>query len=229
MEIFILKGKTEEAFKEKEIYFRLRDSLSDINVNKEIAKQMTVYQLEKKELEKQKLIAEKKQQQYFIIGTTISSVILLALILVVLKSYQQKKRANIELERKNNIIEVQKKLVEDQNKNITDSIHYASRIQSTLLPSQSYLATHLSKFLRDFFILYIPKDIVSGDFYWATQKDNFFYFVVGDSTGHGVPGAFMSLLNINFLNEAITEKGILETGQIFDYVKSQLVLHLHGE
>jgi serine phosphatase RsbU (regulator of sigma subunit) len=64
--------------------------------------------------------------------------------------------------------------------------------------------------LPEHFVLFKPKDIVSGDFYWATQKEDKFYLAVCDSTGHGVPGAFMSLLNISFLNEAINEKNILE-------------------
>jgi len=77
--------------------------------------------------------------------------------------------------------------------------------------------------LGNYFILFKPKDIVSGDFTWATIKDNHFYIACCDSTGHGVPGAFMSLLNIGFLSEAIKERNILEPGKIFDYVRSRLI------
>jgi len=106
-----------------------------------------------------------------------------------------------------------------KNKEITDSINYASKIQAALLPSQEdikYLA-------KDYFILFKPKDIVSGDFYWAEQKGDKFYLAICDSTGHGVPGAFMSLLNLNFINEAVSEKNILKPNEIFNYVRNELV------
>jgi serine phosphatase RsbU (regulator of sigma subunit) len=72
-------------------------------------------------------------------------------------------------------------------------------------------------------VYYNPKDIVSGDFYWATNHHNLFYLIVADSTGHGVPGAFMSLLNINYLHEAINEKQILEPANILNYVRTRLI------
>jgi serine phosphatase RsbU (regulator of sigma subunit) len=107
----------------------------------------------------------------------------------------------------------------EKNKEILDSIHYAERIQSTLLAHESLLQANMP----DHFILFKPKDIVSGDFYWATRKDERFYLAVCDSTGHGVPGAFMSLLNISFLNEAITERGIEKPNEVFNYVRNHLI------
>src|SRR5262249_35246339 len=94
----------------------------------------------------------------------------------------------------NTDITVQKQteeLVREKNKEITDSINYAKRIQFTLLAHADLLRENLEAN----FVLFKPKDIVSGDFYWATKRDNRFYLAVCDSTGHGVPGAFMSLLN----------------------------------
>src|ERR1051326_4151222 len=111
------------------------------------------------------------------------------------------------------------KELERRNKDITDSIHYAQRIQNALLASDALL----SKNLKEHFILFKPKDIVSGDFYWATEKDNRFYLAVCDSTGHGVPGAFMSLLNISFMNEAINERNILFPGEICGHVRKRLI------
>lgn len=110
-------------------------------------------------------------------------------------------------------------LISEKNKEILDSIHYAKRIQNALLASQQLLSNHL----KEHFVLFEPKDIVSGDFYWATKKDDRFYLAVCDSTGHGVPGAFMSLLNITFLNEAITEKGITEPHLIFNHVRERII------
>jgi len=121
----------------------------------------------------------------------------------------------------------QKNLVEEKNKEITDSIQYAQRIQSTLLAHSEFLKEKLP----EYFVLFNPKDIVSGDFYWATsikEEDNgdLFYLAVCDSTGHGVPGAFMSLLNISFMNEAINEKKIRTPNKIFDYVRKRLIQNI---
>jgi len=119
--------------------------------------------------------------------------------------------------------------IQQNSKEITDSIKYAKRIQHTLLANENLLKNNLPAY----FILYKPKDIVSGDFYWATEKATAnsgnpglgkdFYLAVCDSTGHGVPGAFMSLLNISFLNEAINERNITLPNEIFDHVRQRLI------
>jgi len=119
-------------------------------------------------------------------------------------------------------IEIQKEMLEQKQEEILDSIYYARRIQNALLAGENLLNNNLPCY----FIYYQPKDIVSGDFYWATKISQRFYFVVADSTGHGVPGAFMSLLNINYLNEAINEKQIEKPGEILDYVRSRLIKSL---
>ena len=77
--------------------------------------------------------------------------------------------------------------------------------------------------------MFRPKDIVSGDFYWAAEKDGRFYLAVCDSTGHGVPGAFMSLLNISFLNEAINEKGFINPNQVFNHVRQRLIENISSD
>ncbi len=109
--------------------------------------------------------------------------------------------------------------IQEKQKEIIDSINYAKRIQVTLLAHESILNENIPQH----FVLFKPKDIVSGDFYWATLKENKFYLAVCDSTGHGVPGAFMSLLNISFLNEAITERKIEKPNEIFNYVRERLM------
>jgi serine phosphatase RsbU (regulator of sigma subunit) len=138
---------------------------------------------------------------------------------------------NVELERKvkerTQELSEQKDLVEEKNKEILDSINYAKRIQYTLLAHDEFL----KKNLPEHFIYFQPKDIVSGDFYWATSveaseapnKKKLFYLAVCDSTGHGVPGAFMSLLNIGFLSEAINEKQIYKPNEVLDHVRKRLI------
>lgn len=96
-------------------------------------------------------------------------------------------------------IEKQRDQIARQNKEITDSILYAKRIQSAILPED----TVISNCLKEYFILYKPRDIVSGDFYWITKKENLVYVVCADCTGHGVPGAFMSMLGVSLLNEIV--------------------------
>lgn len=121
-----------------------------------------------------------------------------------------------------NKIEEKSHIIEEKQKEILDSIHYAKKIQTTLLADHDLISKHL----QNYFILYKPKDIVSGDFYWSTTQNDSFYISICDSTGHGVPGAFMSLLNVNFLNEAVNEKNIDEPGKVFDYVRQKLITNM---
>ncbi|MFN8115865.1 MAG: SpoIIE family protein phosphatase [Bacteroidia bacterium] len=116
-------------------------------------------------------------------------------------------------------------ILEHKQKEILDSIHYAKRIQNALLANK----TLVNKNIPENFILFNPKDIVSGDFYWAAEHQNKFYLAVCDCTGHGVPGAFMSLLNIGFLSEAIKEKNIEQPGDIFNYVRTRLIEAVNNE
>ncbi|MES2516108.1 MAG: tetratricopeptide repeat protein [Bacteroidota bacterium] len=115
--------------------------------------------------------------------------------------------------------------ISERNKEVTDSINYAKRIQQCMLPSME----ELQKTLGAYFLFYQPKDIVSGDFYWTTEHAGNCYIAVCDSTGHGVPGAFMSLLNIGYLNEAVKEKNITEPKQILNYVRERLIANISKE
>lgn len=122
----------------------------------------------------------------------------------------------------------QNKIIEEKQKEILDSIHYAKRIQNALLASKTVLNDNLNG-QTNYFVFYNPKDIVSGDFYWTTEHNNKFYLAVCDCTGHGVPGAFMSLLNIGFLNESIKEKSIEKPNEIFNYIRERLIHSISGE
>ncbi|MES2566102.1 MAG: two-component regulator propeller domain-containing protein [Bacteroidota bacterium] len=113
----------------------------------------------------------------------------------------------------------QKNIIEEHQKGTIDSINYARRIQYALLANEDILKANL----KDHFVLFKPKDIISGDFYWASEHNNKFYLAVCDSTGHGVPGAFMSLLNMGFLSEAIKEKNIQQPNEILNYVRARLI------
>jgi hypothetical protein len=103
-------------------------------------------------------------------------------------------------------------IISERNKDITDSINYAKRIQTAILPPQHFI----DKFLKEFFILYKPKDIVAGDFYWAEHVGDYFFIAAADCTGHGVPGAMVSVVCSNALNRAVKEFELTDPGQILD-------------
>ena len=123
------------------------------------------------------------------------------------------------IQAKNIQTEEQKAVIAQKNHEVQDSLNYAKRIQDGLLASRKNLEDNLKKH----FVFFKSKDIVSGDFYWSTEYQRNFYLAVCDSTGHGVPGAFMALLNIALLSEAIKEKQIIEPHLIFNEVRNRLV------
>jgi serine phosphatase RsbU (regulator of sigma subunit) len=114
-------------------------------------------------------------------------------------------------------------IIEEKNRDITASINYASRIQRAMLPSPSDIKGFSSKS----FVLYLPKDIVSGDFYWFSEVNHKIVLVAGDCTGHGVPGALMSMLGISFLEEIVNEREITESGQILNELRKEVQRALH--
>ena len=113
----------------------------------------------------------------------------------------------------------QKEVIEIKNKHITDSIRYAKRIQNAILPPDNFV----KQLLPNSFILYKPKDIVSGDFYWMTKKNDLTIYAAVDCTGHGVPGAFMSIVGNNQLNYAVDVKKAREASVILDYLNKGVV------
>ncbi len=115
-------------------------------------------------------------------------------------------------------IEYQKNEISEQKKEITDSILYAKRIQSAVLPSTKLLSSVLS----EHFVLFLPKDIVSGDFYWSTVKGDKIVILAADCTGHGVPGAFMSMLGISFLNEIVSTHKLDNAGTLLDELRDHV-------
>lgn len=128
--------------------------------------------------------------------------------------------ANKSLEQK--VIERTEK-IELQNREITSNIKYASKIQKALLPPQK----EMEKLLPSFFLLNKPKDIVSGDYYWLAQKDSKVIIAVADCTGHGVPGAFMSILGVAFLNEIVNKAVTVRANEILNQLTGQLIKSLH--
>ncbi len=146
--------------------------------------------------------------------------ILAGFVYLIVRIYTRHLRAIIR-ERTAEIVE-QKEEIEEKNREITDSIHYASRIQSAVLPPGDYI----SEILPARFILYLPRDIVSGDFYWITKSNGKIITVAADCTGHGVPGAFMSMLGIAFLNEIVSKQLDLHANDILNQLRVQVIKSL---
>jgi len=199
-------------------YYKLSNKYADSVMSIDMRKQAEVKQLrfefETKEVylkndhEKQMAIEQTKLQKQKIIIWFIIIFLVLVFVsgLFVYRSYLHKKKINKELEVKNHLIEQQKELVEEKQKQIVDSINYAQHIQQSILTSETEIKAHL----KDFFVLYLPKDIVSGDFYWFTAHGSELFFVTVDCTGHGVPGAFLSMIGNTLLNEIVNFKKITD-------------------
>ncbi|MCC6372005.1 MAG: SpoIIE family protein phosphatase [Bacteroidia bacterium] len=124
-------------------------------------------------------------------------------------------------------IQSQKDTLEAKNREITDSISYAKSIQNALIPSEEKFKNTLNQS----FVLFKPKDIVSGDFYWIYSKDNVVYYVTADCTGHGVPGGFMTMLGLTFLEQIIINQHVQNPAEVLDLMKEKLIktLNKYGE
>ena len=130
-----------------------------------------------------------------------------------------------ELEQQNEYIDQQRLMLAQQQKQITDSISYAKRIQDALFPDLA----ELKSFFKDYFILYSPRDVVSGDFYWLHSDEDKLIFVVADCTGHGVPGAFMSMLGICALHEITGIGAESNAANILERLRKMVKTLLHQE
>lgn len=189
-----------------------------------------------REKKEQEIENQKLMRNIFIIGFFIFGI----LAAIIFRNLQQNKKAKaiienqkeevekqreladsrrIIAEEQKHIIEKQKLLVEEHQREIVDSITYAQRLQRAILPSDEEIKKHLP----NSFLLYLPKDIVAGDFYWMEHLDNTVYIAAADSTGHGVPGAMVSVVCSNALNRAVKEFSLRDTGKILDKTR-ELVL-----
>jgi serine phosphatase RsbU (regulator of sigma subunit)/Tfp pilus assembly protein PilF len=224
-EVYQHKNDYRKAFTFQNLYMSSKENIESGESKNEILKKELEYdfakrqELQRKDAENKQAIsnAEIQSQKKLTTGAVIALVILSGLIIIVLRSYNQKRKANY-------IISKQKELVEHKNKEILDSINYAKYIQTALLPSEKVI----SDLHVDCFILFKPKDIVSGDFYWihnnpsTKSTENEVYIAAVDCTGHGVPGALVSVVGNNGLNRCVKEFGIHDTGKILDKL-SELV------
>ncbi len=246
-----LRTETEKVVKklEKDTLKKAQE-IEYLNVEKEIAEQLAQQEKEINEA-KQKIqqaeIEKQKFRNYIMAGIIF---VILIIGLIILRSFIQKKKMNKllidknseiqqqkeEIETQNGFLlqqkeeiltqkeelEFQKEIAEESNRQITSSINYASRIQFAMLHGESILEDTFNQY----FILYKPRDIVSGDFYWIKKIRNYIVIVAADCTGHGVPGAFMSMLGISLLSEHVTSRHLDSPGEILDVLRKKIKVYL---
>ncbi|MBK7667951.1 MAG: SpoIIE family protein phosphatase [Sphingobacteriaceae bacterium] len=192
--------------------FAAKDSLLQQSRDKEFIEMSTKYGTEKKEAENKLLKTESEKQKAISIGISIGLALFGLLSFFIFRSYKQKQKANILLEAQNNEIIEKKNIIEEKQKEILDSISYAKRLQEAILPP----IDSLNKYFESAFIYYKPKDIVAGDFYWMENRNDYTFIAAADCTGHGVPGAMVSVVCSNALNRAVLEFNITDPGKILD-------------
>lgn len=213
-----------EAYKYQAIFLEMYQESSEDNKTNAIAEMETKYRTAKKEKENDLLKVEqqldkaeldKKSTQQLMMLVVIGLILLV--VVYVLYSLTQKKKTNKLLNVQNAEISLKNDIIEEKNKDITDSINYAQRIQNAILPSTSILQNNFESF-----IYYKPKDIVSGDFYWVKEIGNKVFFAVVDCTGHGVPGAFMSIIGYHSLNKIVEDLKLEKSGEILDALNKEV-------
>ncbi|MCB9360064.1 MAG: SpoIIE family protein phosphatase [Flavobacteriales bacterium] len=226
----ILIYESKNDFKKAYLTKLKNDSISDEIYNVEKINRINQFENQLKLAEKEKVITKqqlslKEEQLHHSEAkskiTTLIFVVILCLLLIVFVSYIffRAKKLNQKINAQKEEIEEQKIIVEVKNKEITSSIAYAKRIQNAILPPISLI----NNFFPDSFIFYLPKDIVAGDFYWMQKVDDIILFAVADCTGHGVPGAMVSVVCDNALNRATRELNIKQPAKILDAVSDIVV------
>lgn len=205
-------NNSDSALKYFKAYSEIKDSIFSIENSKHINELEKIYETEKKEqqiaIQNIKLRNNKIQFWTLVIILTL----VLGIVVQIMRINRNKRKTNQILEEKN-------RQLAENNRQITNSITYASVIQAAILPPLELF----SETFPEHFIFFKPKDIVSGDFYWFTKKEETIIVAVADCTGHGVPGAFMSMLGISYLNEIINIQKIQSTQEILNLMRNRII------
>jgi len=207
-------GHSDSAYRYMQQAFELRDTLITNDGIEAIAEMRTKFETERVEneakisvLEADARAAEQKLYTWFsLLG--IGVLVFIALLLVRVNRIKQ--RANRQLKEANIFIESQRDQIQQINTNLTDSIDYAKKIQDAVLPSDA----RINEGLKEAFVLFKPRDVVSGDFYWYHEAGDQVFMAAADCTGHGVPGAFVSMVCQGLLNKIVIENQVLEPAEI---------------
>ncbi len=222
-----VKDQYDSAFIYARKYSDLNDSVFHRNLAEKISEMQARYGVEKAENDAK---AAEKEKKLVSIASGVGGLLLIVVVFFLWNRAVTRKRVNTklnqqkqEIEVKNSALQLANVEIESKNKDITDSIQYARKIQEAILPEVEFKAT-----LGDSaFVLYRPKDIVSGDFYWMAQTEEHLLFAAVDCTGHGVPGAFVSIVCSNLLSQAVKVHGLVQPNEILNDVNVHLSETLH--
>ena len=198
------REKAEQAISSNyQISFETRTAADSVKFAEE--RKLAVKEIELRNIQ---IEADRKQRWFLVIG----------LILLGVFGAMMYNRFRLTRRQKSQI-EEQKSHIEEVHKEITDSINYAKRLQSAILPSREQLIENT----RDGFVLFLPKDVVSGDFYWMQVSNDLLFLAAADCTGHGVPGAMVSVVCSNALNRGVKEFGIIEPAKLLDTTRDLVI------
>ena len=223
--IYAEKQDFKKAFYYHKIFKEVNDSIFTLESSNKIQSMESMFEIEnkEKEIQIQKMQLSKQQVEikqhrtlkYTLIGGIVA---VLLIVLLVSINFVKERKAKTKIHEQKVSIEEANKELEITHAKITASINYASRIQSAVLPSHE----KLNKILPNHFILFKPRDVVSGDFFWVKEINDFIIVAAADCTGHGVPGAFMSMLGISFLNEIVLKNKTTKASEILEELRKQV-------
>lgn len=208
-------GNYKLAYDLFEKYKNIEDTIASKEITAELHTIKVKYDTEKKQKEIELLKVSANKDRIVKISLLAGAVLLLVLAFLMFNRYRLKEKTN-------KLLEYQNSIISEKNKDISDSINYAKKIQDAILPSLS----DIKKVFPESFILSIPKDVVSGDFYWFAQQDHLKIFVIADCTGHGVPGAFMSMIGNTLLNSIVVERKICRPDLILNELRLEIIKSL---
>ena len=248
--IYQTRANYKEATHSLEMVLKYNDSLFNRELSEKILSIQYSMEQERKQNQINLLNAEKENQRAFIIVLGIVLLLGIFFLIISFRLNLLRKKANIQLEHQkgdvllkneelnnqneeiqtiadslteaNIEISLQKEVIEKSHEQITSSINYAKRIQSAILPDED----SLSNLFPEHLVFFKAKKIVSGDFYWVNKTSNYTVMVVADCTGHGVPGAFLSMLGITLLNEIVRRTDMLKASNVLDELRLQIKLAL---
>jgi len=238
-QIYRNSGRYDSAFRYITEYIRTNDTLQSVSNIRKMADLRTAFEVGQKQSEVEILQKSKVFRGIVILGLVVILILAIGLIVVYYMSLKRSKKLMAELDERRVLLEKQstelkkkndqiiktneelKQLYEitnSQKEEIISSINYAQRIQMAILPPETYI----TELINENFVFYKPKEIVSGDFYWIKQIDHHIVLVAADCTGHGVPGAFMSMLGIGYLNEIVQNKKEIRANQILNELRKEI-------
>lgn len=214
-QIYELRGDYRNALEYHRKWATLDDSLRGAETAEKTTTTIAAYEAEQKQ---KQVEYDKKIARLIMIGVAIGLALTIAIVFITYRAYKKSKSFVALLAERNSVIS-------QKNADITDSIQYSKRIQQALLPDEK----QVKSVLGEAFVFYKPKDIISGDFYWMQERGGKIFFMAADCTGHGVPGALMSMIGTTLLNESVLERNLSDPGMILDDVRSGIIRSLRQE